>query len=208
MFGVTCAARLMVDARGGGRFNAITGVQKLIDQKLTIVEWRGIPLRRPGGIRGIAAVVAFLASPVAPATSPARPGSSMAACSGWDRKRARTSRTTPSRAADGRIDRQPVTLMADTGSQARAAPRPGGDVVEARERADPANAGRRCPYDELWISSNDVEQDPESGGVDEAHAGQIEDADRWGARQSLRQSRGGDDIQLAYDREDFGYAQT
>jgi len=132
-------------------------------------------------------------SPVAPATSPARPGSSMAACSRRDRERARTSRTTPSRAADGRIDREPVTLMADTGSQARAPPRPGGDVVEARERAEPANAGRRCSYDELWISSNDVEQDPESGGVDEAHPGQIQDADRRSARESLHQSRGGDD---------------
>ena len=81
-------------------------------------------------------------------------------------------------------------------------------MIEAGERAEPANAGRRRSYDELWISSNDVEQDPESGGVDEAHAGQIEDADRWSACQSLCQSRGGDDVQLAEDREDFGYAQT
>ena len=38
------------------------------------------------------------------------------------------------------------------------------------------------------------------------HAGQVKDADRRGLRQSLHQSRGGDDVELAADGEHVGFA--
>jgi NAD(P)-dependent dehydrogenase (short-subunit alcohol dehydrogenase family) len=79
-------------------------------------ERQGIPLRRPGDAREVAAVVAFLASPRLasprlasprlagrrpPATSPARPGPSTAACCRWGRWPAPTSRATTGAVPEG-----------------------------------------------------------------------------------------------------------
>jgi len=55
-----------------------------------------------------------------------------------------------------------------------------GDVIDTGKRAEPANAGRSCSDDRRRASPNSIDQDAESGWVDEADAGQVNDADRWG----------------------------